>query len=145
MLPAFCRALCSVVLCGANCWSDVERRWVVSHVRVVRRGMDKRRSTWNAVSACTTISDEMLLGHSDDELLRVANGSGMKRVDKVGDVPLRPSSCENLKSLSQHVASACRCLQLRKKMAMMLGMPCFALLRVVPQGAAVLQCYTAGL
>ena len=108
MLPAFRPALCSMVLCGSSCWSDVERRRVVSHVRAVSRGMDKQRSKFNAVSACKTITDETLLGHSDDELLRAANGSGMKRVDKVWGCAV---AAFQLRRLEEPVPT-CRCLHL---------------------------------
>ena len=104
MLPAVRFALQKGVAAYER-WNHDEKKWVLSRVKLVACRLEKHRDKWNAVQASKSVrSDHVDTADSTHVLSQV---HGMRRIDSVWDVPVRPGLEEDLSKASACVACAC--------------------------------------
>ena len=74
--------------------------WVLSRVKIVACKMQKHKDVWNAVRASKCVRENDFQVHS--EHFDMSHCQDMRCVDKIWDIPVRPSLDEDLR-----LASAC--------------------------------------
>ena len=111
MLPAV-RVALQKAIAAYEGWNHDEKQWVLSRVTLVASRLKKQRDQWNAVQTSKNIRLDQVetCGDTSNVLLQV---HGMRRVDNVWDVPIRPDLEEDLSMASACVARACRSLGLK--------------------------------
>jgi hypothetical protein len=93
-------------------WSLGEKAWLLSKVRVVAGSLDKQRDKWNAVQISKKVRQSAVSLELQSYVGRSAlKGESIHRVEKVWDVPVRPSAAQDRVTLTS--ASEKACLQLR--------------------------------
>jgi hypothetical protein len=93
-------------------WSLGEKAWLLSKVRVVAGSLDKQRDKWNAVQISKKVRQSAVSLELQSYVGRSAlKGESMHRVEKVWDVPVRPSAAQDSVTLTSATEKAC--LQLR--------------------------------
>ena len=105
------RAALRLAVLSCPRWSS-EKAWLLSKVRVAAGSLDKQRDKWNAVQVSKrvrwTVVSHVLQSSAGRAALK---GEGMRRVEKVWDVPARPSATQDSATLTS--ATKIACLQLR--------------------------------
>ncbi|CAK0802605.1 unnamed protein product [Prorocentrum cordatum] len=101
------RAILKSAIAGRADWGEAEKRWARTHIRLVAGALPKQRDKWNAVSVskrmCVSLADTGGARNPD----AAAEGRDMFRVDKVWDVPDRPSMEAVMAAVRSCVARAC--------------------------------------
>ena len=93
-------------------WSLGEKVWLLSKVRVVAGSLDKQRDKWNAVQVSKKVRWSAVAPDLQSDVRQAAlKGEDMLRVEKVWDVPVRPSAAQDEATLTSATEKAC--LQLR--------------------------------
>ena len=94
-------------------WSHGEKAWLLSKVRLCAGALGKHRDKWNAVTVSKEVcKEEVATKLQSTEGSEILRGQGMFRVEKVWDVPVRPSFQEDVESVSSATSVACSLLHL---------------------------------
>ena len=99
MFPTVRAALRKDILANER-WNNDEKLWVLSRVKIVACKMQKHKDVWNAVRASKCVRENDFQVHS--EHFDMSHCQDMRCVDKIWDIPVRPSLDEDLR-----LASAC--------------------------------------
>ena len=111
MLTVFREALRAAVLSNPG-WTADEKHWVLTKVRVTAGCLKKHRDKWNAVKFSKSLRHAAVQSFDSFAQQAALNGQGMFRVDKVWDVPERPTAQEDLQQAKRGVNVACAYLRL---------------------------------
>ena len=101
------RAIVNAVRMKPN-WNDDEKTWVLSRVRLVAQGQRKHKSECNAPAVSKALNLEAVAANETAVLCEAASGRGMRRVDKVWDIPMRSDVAQDVHDLGGAVWSACK-------------------------------------
>ena len=81
-------------------------------MRVTAGCLKKHRDKWNAVKFSKSLRHAAVQSFDSFAQQAALNGQGIFRVDKVWDVPERPTAQEELREAKRGVNVACACLRL---------------------------------
>ena len=102
---------------SCSCWNDEEKSWLLSRIRLVPHGLKKHRSMCSAPLVSRQFCLEDMLSHDTDALVPCDAASHLVRVEKIWDVPIRPTVAEDNQVVRRAIRRCCHFLHIDHQIA----------------------------
>ena len=98
-------------------WNSDEKGWLLSHVRFVSGAMRTHKSLCKAPAVSRKMCASEVVAQPDHVLSCCDTAKNLDRVEKIWDVPLRPSFKEDVLEVANVVRKSCACLRVDPSIA----------------------------
>ena len=98
-------------------WCSEEQSWLLSRMRLTPHGLKKHKSMCRAPLVCRQFCLEDVLSHDNDVLAPCDAASYLARIEKIWDVPIRPTVAQDNQVVRHAVRRCCRLLHIDQEAA----------------------------